>query len=53
MKYKLFMLIFTKFKNSYFLGATLTASNFLNGLQGNPFNVGYTVFIDRPVLAFK
>ena len=46
------MLIFTKFKNSFFPGV-LIASGFLNGLQGDPFYIGYTVFIDRPVLAFK
>ena len=31
----------------------MTASGFINGLQGNPFYIEYTVLINRLVLAFK
>ena len=46
--YKLFKLIFTKFKNFFFKKQlSVTASRFLNGLQGNSFYIGYPVFLSR------
>ena len=48
------MLIFTKFKNIFFQELlSLTAYGFLNELQEDTFYIGHTVFIDRPLLAFK